>query len=47
MFYAAGNLSSPLYYTKKSKLIWIANKETDTDVRQFFFPLYKIKTSYR
>jgi hypothetical protein len=31
---------------KKSKLIWIDNKEKDTDVRQFFFPLYKIKTSY-
>jgi hypothetical protein len=31
---------------KKSKLIWIDNKEKDTNVRQFFFPLYNTKTAY-
>jgi hypothetical protein len=30
----------------KEKPIWIANKEKDTDVRQFFFPLYQTKTAY-
>ncbi len=25
---------------EKSKLIWIANREKDTDVRQFFFPFF-------
>jgi hypothetical protein len=31
---------------RKSKLIWIDNKERDTDVRQFFFPFFKTKTAY-